>query len=81
MVLERSCSADLVTQPGLELASRDNQMSALAQSGYGPSRKKDITTRGCCIRHFFTARVRWIDGDKMKDFVRVLVDATADPAT
>jgi hypothetical protein len=29
----------------------------------------------------FLAVVRWIDGDKMKDFVRVLVDATADPAT
>jgi hypothetical protein len=29
----------------------------------------------------FLAVVCWIDGDKMKDFVRVLVDATADPAT
>jgi hypothetical protein len=31
-------------------------------------------------QHDIVAVVRWIDGPKMKEFVRLLVDATGEPA-
>ena len=63
-----------------------------AQSGHW-AEQEDITTRGVlhsALLHCrsvlynvraFLAVVRCIDGGRMKDFLRVLVDATADPAT
>ena len=32
-------------------------------------------------QHDIVAVVRWIDGNKMKEFVRLLIEATGEPAT